>query len=602
MISNIYPKPRKWIRGQNEFPRPASILVKSVGAAFKSTENTLAFANKLIGEEKPTLLSSGACNYTLEVASNKELGPQAYNIEIKENGGIIASSSETGLFYALVSFAQLYKNTADSLQSHLIEDSPDLLDRGFMLDISRCKIPKLETLFTLVDQLAQLKYNQLQLYMEHTFAYQGHETVWRDASPYTADDIKRIDKYCADRFIELVPNQNSFGHFERWLKHPEYHSLAECPNGYTHPISGPLDHGGTLKPNNETLLFLESLHDQLLPNFSSRRFNIGCDETWELGQGWSRSAVEKSSKRAVYLKRLQAIAESVANRGIHPQFWGDVILEQPELVKELPNNLCALIWGYESDHPFEEQLAAFRAADIAFLVAPGTSSWNSIGGRWNNAENNIKRAISSALRNDASGMLLTDWGDRGHHQPYAVSLPSITLAAGRAWCEESNDTNDTIQQTVFMFLDTRLNENLGALFETLGNVYTQAGPPTHNASLLNIVLFAKNDQIGKVAPNLSKSGLEKISSTLRDLGEPTQTPDTPNSFTNQTREQLQLATEMLLFASDKGLKFLNGKTDNHWESTRLNSILGEFQRQWKRDNREGGLAESSKRLLQSIDS
>ncbi len=26
---------------------------------------------------------------------------------------------------------------------------------------------------------------QVQLYMEHTFAYKGHEQVWKDASPFT---------------------------------------------------------------------------------------------------------------------------------------------------------------------------------------------------------------------------------------------------------------------------------------------------------------------------------------------------------------------------------------------------------------------------------
>ena len=52
-----------------------------------------------------------------------------------------------------------------------------------MLDISRCKVPTLATLKTLIEQFADLKYNQLQLYTEHTFAFTDHETVWRDASP-----------------------------------------------------------------------------------------------------------------------------------------------------------------------------------------------------------------------------------------------------------------------------------------------------------------------------------------------------------------------------------------------------------------------------------
>ena len=54
-----------------------------------------------------------------------------------------------------------------------------------MLDISRDKVPTMPTLFALVDRLAEWKINQLQLYIEHTFAYRGHEEVWRNADPMT---------------------------------------------------------------------------------------------------------------------------------------------------------------------------------------------------------------------------------------------------------------------------------------------------------------------------------------------------------------------------------------------------------------------------------
>ncbi len=43
--------------------------------------------------------------------------------------------------------------------------------------IMTSQVPKVETLFSLVDLLSSFKYNQLQLYMEHTFAYKDHESV-----------------------------------------------------------------------------------------------------------------------------------------------------------------------------------------------------------------------------------------------------------------------------------------------------------------------------------------------------------------------------------------------------------------------------------------
>ena len=65
-----------------------------------------------------------------------------------------------------------------------------------MLDISRDKVPTMETLCALVDRLASLKVNQVQLYTEHTFAYRHHGDVNAGASPLDADDIRSLDAFC----------------------------------------------------------------------------------------------------------------------------------------------------------------------------------------------------------------------------------------------------------------------------------------------------------------------------------------------------------------------------------------------------------------------
>jgi hypothetical protein len=95
-----------------------------------------------------------------------------------------------------------------------------------MLDISRDKVPTLATLQALVDRLAHWKVNQLQLYMEHTFAYVGHDVVWRHASPLTAEEVQGFDAYCAARHVELVPNQKQLRPHARWLVHEPYRKLA----------------------------------------------------------------------------------------------------------------------------------------------------------------------------------------------------------------------------------------------------------------------------------------------------------------------------------------------------------------------------------------
>ena len=156
--------------------------------------------------------------------------PQGYRIEINDDRIEIFAADDAGVFYARQTLAQLAK-LHHALPCCTINDSPDFPARGVMLDVSRDKVPTMDTLFALIDRLASWKINQLQLYIEHTFAYPDHRTVWEHASPFTAEDIRELDRYCRERFVELVPNQNSFGHMERWLKHPRYLPMAEVPNG-----------------------------------------------------------------------------------------------------------------------------------------------------------------------------------------------------------------------------------------------------------------------------------------------------------------------------------------------------------------------------------
>src|SRR5690349_22084587 len=113
---------------------------------------------------------------------------QGYRIEITADRIEVIAADAAGAFYARQTLAQLQRAAgADAqLSQGVIEDWPDFAARGVMLDISRDKVPTMATLYTIVDRLAELKINQLQLYTEHTFAYSQHREVWQDASPMTA--------------------------------------------------------------------------------------------------------------------------------------------------------------------------------------------------------------------------------------------------------------------------------------------------------------------------------------------------------------------------------------------------------------------------------
>ncbi len=326
-----------------------------------------------------------------------------------------------------------------------IRDWPDFPRRGVMLDISRGRVPKLETLLDLAEKLAGFKINELQLYTEHTFAYRKYKSVWQSWGALTAKEIKILDARCRKLGIDLVPNQNSFGHLRGFLADPRLKKLGELAEPFISETKDFLRRPTTLAPNHpETLPFLRGLYDEMLPNFSSRFFNVGCDETWDLGKGQSHKLCETKGKGRVYLDFLKKLHREVKARDRKMMFWGDIILKHPALIRELPKNIIALNWGYEADHPLAREAAQFAKAKIPFYVCPGTSTWQTLIGKHDNALANLHAAAHAGKKFGAAGFLNTDWGDGGHPQPLAVSWPMLAAGAALAWNTKPLDTKKLV--------------------------------------------------------------------------------------------------------------------------------------------------------------
>lgn len=366
--------------------------------------------------------------------------PEGYALTIDRRGVRIEYREPGGLRAAGATLRQLLREYGRRLPCLKIRDWPDFARRGVMLDISRGRVPKLETLLDLVERLADFKINEFQLYTEHTFAYRRYKSVWQDWGALTAEEIRTLDARCRELGIDLVPNQNSFGHLRYFLEHPRAKKLAEVSKPYEGSTGDFLRFPTTLAPNNPgTIKFIRELYDELLPNFSSQFLNVGCDETWDLGRGQSKKLCERRGKGRVYVDFLKQIEREVTKRGRRMMFWGDIILNHPELIKSLPKNLIALNWGYEATHPFEKDAATFAKSKVPFYVCPGTNTWMTLLGRHDTAFANLRLAAEAGRKHGAIGYLNTDWGDGGHPQPLAVSWPLYVIGAAHSWCSKSFD-------------------------------------------------------------------------------------------------------------------------------------------------------------------
>jgi hexosaminidase len=366
--------------------------------------------------------------------------PEGYTLTIDRKGVRVEYRETGGLRAAGATLRQLVREYGRRLPCLMIRDWPDFARRGVMLDVSRGRVPKLETLLDLVERLADFKINEFQLYTEHTFAYRRYKSVWQSWGALTAAELRTLDARCRELGIDLVPNQNSFGHLRYFLEHPKVKKLAEVSEPYEGSTGDFLRFPTTLAPSNPgTIKFIRKLYEELLPNFSSQFLNVGCDETWDLGRGQSKKLCERRGKGRVYVDFLKQIQREAAKRGRRMMFWGDIILNHPELIKSLPKNVIALNWGYEATHPFENEAATFAKSKVPFYVCPGTATWMTLIGRHGTAFANLKFAAEAGRKHGAIGYLNTDWGDGGHPQPLAVSWPLYVVGAAHSWCSKSFD-------------------------------------------------------------------------------------------------------------------------------------------------------------------
>ncbi len=523
---------------------------------------------------------------------------ECYELRIAADGVTLRGASPAGVFYGLQTLGQILRQSREELPCLMIQDHPDFPARGVMLDISRDKVPSMQTLLDLVDLLASWKINQIQLYMEHTFAYSQHREVWATASPMTAQEVLQLDAYCRERFIELVPNQNSFGHMERWLNHPRYKPLAEAPDGSDTPWNFRWEGPFSLCPTDpKSLDLLAGLYDELLPNFTSGLFNVGCDETFDIGQGRSKASCESQGKHRVYLDFLKKLHGLVQQRGRKMMFWGDIILHQPELIAELPKDLIAMEWGYEASHPFDRDGSLFAQAGAAFYVCPGTSSWCSIAGRTDNCIANLKSAAASGLKHGATGYLNTDWGDYGHLQYLPISYLGFAAGAAYSWCLETSADLPMAQALNIHAFDDDAGV-MGQLAMDLGNVYRQLPLISNASGLFRILCKHKTGQdMADITQDHLDAASAAVDAAMKSLGKASMRRPDAALILNELRN----AAVMLHHACARGRWLLDpASVDPLTLRADILSIVGEHDRLWLARNRVGGLAESRARLTKLV--
>ncbi|HEY3234933.1 MAG TPA: glycoside hydrolase family 20 zincin-like fold domain-containing protein, partial [Polyangiaceae bacterium] len=487
---SLIPEPQKLKRLAGSLAVPRRL---TIGIGDQSLYESARAIGSFFGPTKVHILDGQSDFVRLDI--DPKLDSEAYELSIRKDGIELRGRDPRGVAHGAQTLRQIVAQSPGRLPLLSIQDWPDFCDRGQYYDLSRGRVPHLESLLQQAELLARFKMNHLELYIEHTFRFRRHPRIGRGASPLSAEDILKLDAHCQTLGVELVPSLASFGHLSKVLVLPEYRELAEdwgvgrylSPEVENVP-SWKLHRGWTLSPSNpKSYEFLDSLFAEFLPLFSSKRFNVCCDETWDLGLGQSFDQCAKLGKGRVYLNHIQRLNQLCRKYGKRMMFWGDIIRNYPDLIAEVPRDVTVLDWGYDHSHPFDN-ISAFAKAGLEFLACPGTSSWVSLFPRLPEAVGNISGFTRAAKKFGARGILNTDWGDGGHYNFMELSWHGYGFAAEQSW-NGNADQSSYNRRFAKVFLGSDDSRLVDAI-ETLGDV-SHLKRENYYQSLWLHVFFAK---------------------------------------------------------------------------------------------------------------
>jgi len=476
----LVPMPREVRIDKGTFPLDGPLVFEAPAASAKLLGRMLADEFKIARLAPPKSFRRGDGAFWFRLARGvgrasrppidpkdlpKKLGVEGYRLVVSKRDIVCAAPEAAGLFYGLQTLRQLIRanRTADgkALPCMTIDDWPALRWRCFQDDMTRGPSSKLATMQRDVQLGAFTKMNVWTYYMEYQFAFKKHPKIGPPNGSLTPKDLKALVAFSKPLHVDVMGNQQSFGHFGRILSHPEYADLRET--------------GSLLTPANpKSYALLDDLYSEVIPLVPFEFFNVCCDETWGLGRGPSKAMAAKIGVGGVYVSHIRKVYDLVKGKyGKRMMMWGDIILQHPKNLKDIPKDVIMLTWGYGAKASFVDQIKPFTASGYEFFVCPGVSNWSRILPDFGVATTNIRNFVRDGVANGAIGMLNTAWEDDGE----ALGAPKWH---GHAWGGEcawtgSKTMPKDFNRRIGAVLFGEKGDHFGKAIELLAKTHRLAG-------------------------------------------------------------------------------------------------------------------------------
>ena len=322
---------------------------------------------------------------------------EGYWLSITPTSVTIRARGAAGLFYGAVTLLQLIPEGGPCrLVPAEVEDYPTLSLRGISVDFRYAWLTESQVRAT-IDKAAAVKANCIVWWLQDKFVWKSHPNLVH-ARALTPKQWKALVKYADDRFIQMVPYVDIYGHGENYLDRWGYFPMSNGEMGYWRH-----DDVQYCASDPRSMKLIRQLFTECLPVFNNTKFaHVGLDEVdtreknlcvkcakrvASIGKKLKEAAPFTNARNRLIAERFMEIHPWLAKRGRRAMFWDDSATSITcrmmgdggwELV---PEDVVPFVWFYDANtEPVRVVLSRPYAARHEVVVSPSCRNLDNIRG------------------------------------------------------------------------------------------------------------------------------------------------------------------------------------------------------------------------------
>lgn len=360
--------------------------------------------------------------------------PQGYRLEVGEKGVVLQARSPQGFFYAAQTLCQLL-GSEGHIPAVAISDAPSIESRLVMIAIDQGAFEVVDVDYwkRIIHELAAAKITHIMPYLEGAgFLYEKYPFLsLKGPDGFTRDKARELSEYAHQRFVELVPQQQSLGHSGAMLYHDELKDLRESGDVFC-------------SSNPRTFAFLSDLYDELVLSFPySRTLHVGGDE---FAGGFAKclqckAKAEAIGKPGLYAEHMMRLRDMLRQRRRDMMIWWHEEGFTEEAADKLAKDIIVFDWHYgnQSSYPSLERLQ--RRGFVHTWATPAVTRYYDAPNDFDNTFGNIQGFLRAAAKAKVPGECTCTWvhGIWGGRNLFELNLYGLLWSAECAWNPVASD-------------------------------------------------------------------------------------------------------------------------------------------------------------------